>query len=193
MNTQQLRQSLKVKWLTYYQKNRSWVARMRLWGTYDGQRRPASSFILGVLSTLEPQLTEMFPFILDLSKNPDRVIAALGLNFNPDAELKLFIVSLTNGMASYNATAPVSVNNGTNGKSAPSQREAEVVKGGVPTHASTLSSWMDESCEGRGSSQQPQPVSQQDYASNLEYPVPSASLLHSTQHNNGEVTVQVHI
>ncbi len=191
MNTQQLRQSLKVKWLTYYQKNRPWVVRMRLWGTYDGQRRPASSFILGVLSTLEPHLTEMFPFILDLSKNPDRVIAALGLNFNPDAELKLFVTSLTNGKAANDhTTAAVSVTNGTNGKSAPSSREAVAVKEGVPTHASTLPSWMDESCEGKGSSQ---PVSQQDIASHLEYPVPTASLLHSSQQNNGEVTVQVHI
>lgn len=192
MNTQQLRQSLKVKWLTYYQKNRPWVVRMRLWGTYDGQRRPASSFILGVLSTMEPQLTETFPFILDLSKNPDRIIAALGLNFNPDAELKLFIVSLTNGKAANDkATIPVSVTNGTNGKSAPPEREVAVVKEGVPTHASTLPSWMDESCEGRGY-EQPQPVIIPDgSAVNLEYP--PASLLHSSQQNNGEVKVQVHI
>jgi Family of unknown function (DUF5331) len=194
MNTQQLRQSLKVKWLTYYQKNRPWVVRMRLWGTYDGQRRPASSFILGVLSTIEPQLTETFPFILDLSKNPDRIIAALGLNFNPDAELNLFIRSLTNGKAVKDqVTTPASVMNGTNGKSAPPEREVTVVKEGVASHASTLPSWMDESCEGRGY-EQPQPVIiQDDSATNLEYPVPSASLSHASQQNNSEVTVQVHL
>ncbi|MBW4508621.1 MAG: DUF5331 domain-containing protein [Scytonematopsis contorta HA4267-MV1] len=87
MNTQQLRQSLKLKWINYYQTNRSWLVKMRIWGTYKGQRRPLSSFILATLSVLEPELTDMFPLILDLNNHPDEIIDALGLNFNPEEHL----------------------------------------------------------------------------------------------------------
>jgi hypothetical protein len=89
MNIQQLRQSLKMKWLSYYEQNRSWLDTMRVWGTYNGLRRPSSGFILATLSVLEPQLNEILPFILDLNDNPDKIITALGLNFNPDEELCL--------------------------------------------------------------------------------------------------------
>jgi Family of unknown function (DUF5331) len=87
MNTQQLRQSLKLKWINYYQTNRYWLVKMRIWGTYKGQRRPLSSFILATLSVLEPELTDMFPLILDLNNHPDEIIDALGLNFNPEEHL----------------------------------------------------------------------------------------------------------
>ncbi|AFY32791.1 DUF5331 domain-containing protein [Calothrix sp. PCC 7507] len=89
MNIQQLRQSLKMKWLSYYQQNRTWLVKMRVWGTYDGLRRPSSGFILATLSVLEPQFDQIIPFILDLNNNPDQIVAALGLNFNPDQELSL--------------------------------------------------------------------------------------------------------
>src|SRR5579883_491723 len=89
MNIQQLRQSLKVKWVSYYYKNRSWLIRMKIWATYDGQRRPSSGFILATLSALEPQLEQIFPFILELNNNPDQIVAALGLNFNPEEHLHL--------------------------------------------------------------------------------------------------------
>ncbi len=89
MNIQQLRQSLKMKWLGYYEQNRSWLAKMRVWGTYDGLRRPSSGYILATLSVLEPQLEEILAFILDLNNNPDQIVTALGLNFNPDEELYL--------------------------------------------------------------------------------------------------------
>ncbi len=89
MNIQELRQSLKLKWLNYYQKNHSWLVKMRVWATYDGERRPLSSFILATLSVLEPKLEQVFPFILELSNNPDQIISALGLNFNPEQQLHL--------------------------------------------------------------------------------------------------------
>ncbi|MEM7554169.1 MAG: DUF5331 domain-containing protein [Cyanobacteria bacterium P01_A01_bin.84] len=89
MNIQHLRQNLKVKWLTYYKKNRRWLIRMRIWGTYDGFRRPSSGFILAAISALEPRLAEIFPFALDLNNNPDDIITALGLNFNPEEHLHL--------------------------------------------------------------------------------------------------------
>ena len=84
MNTRQLRQSIKTQWLNYYADNRQWLTRLRIWVDCDGQRRPSSSFILATLSILEPQLNQLLPLIVDLSNNPDRIVAALGLNFNPD-------------------------------------------------------------------------------------------------------------
>ena len=77
MNIQQLRHSLKLKWVSYYSNNRSWLEKMRVWGTYDGQRRPSSGFILATVSVLEPQLEEIFPFILELNNDPDQIVAAL--------------------------------------------------------------------------------------------------------------------
>jgi hypothetical protein len=89
MNIKHLRESLKIKWVKYYHQNRSWLEKMRIWGTYDGYRRPSSGFMLATLSVLEPKLDEIFPFILELNNNPDEIIAALGLNFNPDEQLHL--------------------------------------------------------------------------------------------------------
>lgn len=89
MDIQQLRQSLKMKWLIYYEQNRPWLVKMRVWDTYDGLRRPLSGYILATLSVLEPQFEQILSFILDLNNNPDQIVAALGLNFNPDEELRL--------------------------------------------------------------------------------------------------------
>ncbi|MEH2050468.1 DUF5331 domain-containing protein [Nostoc sp.] len=89
MNIQQLRQSLKQKWLSYYEQNIPWLVKMRIWGTYDGLRRPLSGFILATLSVLEPQFDEILSFMVDLNNDPDKIVTALGLNFNPDKELRL--------------------------------------------------------------------------------------------------------
>lgn len=89
MNSKQLRRSLKVKWLTYYRDNREWIDNLGIWVTSNGQRRPSSGFILGALSTLEPDLNSLLPLVVDLSSNPDRIIAALGLNISPAQELKV--------------------------------------------------------------------------------------------------------
>ena len=96
VNIQHLRQNLKIKWLTYYKKNRRWLIRMKIWGTFDGYRRPSSGFILAAISALEPKLTEIFPFALDLSNNPDDIITALGLNFNPEENLHLIKLNDSN-------------------------------------------------------------------------------------------------
>ena len=88
MNSKQLRQSLKLKWLTYYRDNRDWIDKLGIWITTDGQRRPSSGFILASLAVLEPNLNILLPLVVDLSSNPDRIISALGLNFSPDKELK---------------------------------------------------------------------------------------------------------
>jgi hypothetical protein len=88
MNIPQFRESLKVKWLAYYRENHAWLARLGVWVSCEGQRRPSSGFILATLSILEPQLTNLLPLIVDLSSNPDRIVMALGLNFNPDEALE---------------------------------------------------------------------------------------------------------
>jgi hypothetical protein len=89
MNIQELRQSLKLKWVSYYYKNRSWLGKMRVWGTYNSQRRPNSGFILATLSALEPQFEEILPFISELNNDPDQIVVALGLNFDPEEHLHL--------------------------------------------------------------------------------------------------------
>ena len=142
MNIQHLRHSLKIKWLLYYRQNRQWLVKLRIWGTYDGQRRPSSSFILATLSTSEPQLTQMLPFIVDLSNNPDQIVAALGLNFNPDAELKS--MTETNGVAQTNANG-----NGLSIQVLPNV--ADKVSLLPSSQASNLPTWVDESCNGKGS------------------------------------------
>ena len=96
INIDRLRQSLKVKWLDYYRENRPWLAQLRIWVSFEGECRPSSSFILATLSILEPRLQQLFPFIVELNNNPDRVVAALGLNFNPDRELQLLQAAETN-------------------------------------------------------------------------------------------------
>ena len=83
MNSKQLRRSLKIKWLTYYRDNRGWIDKLGIWVTSNGQRRPSSGFILGALATLEPDLTNLLPLVVDLSSNPDRIISALGLDISP--------------------------------------------------------------------------------------------------------------
>lgn len=88
MNIQYLRQSLKSRWLVYYRENRDWIERLGVWVDCGGQRRPSSSFILATLAILEPRLAQLLPLIVDLSNHPDRIVMALGLNFNPDEELK---------------------------------------------------------------------------------------------------------
>ncbi len=85
MNIQQLRQSLKMKWLSYYEQNRPWLVKIRIWGTYDGLRRPSSGFMLATLSVLEPQFAQILSFLSELNNNPDQIVTALGLNFNPES------------------------------------------------------------------------------------------------------------
>jgi Family of unknown function (DUF5331) len=87
MNTQELRQSLKQKWLLYYQQNCHWLEKMQIWAVFDGERRPLSSFVLATVSVLEPNLVDILPLLVDLNANPDDMIAALGLNFDPRQEL----------------------------------------------------------------------------------------------------------
>jgi Family of unknown function (DUF5331) len=89
MKIQELRQSLKLEWLRYYKNNRHWLEKMEIWATFEGERRPLSSFVLATVTVLEPNLIDILPLLTDLNSDPDAVIAALGLNFNPDKYLYL--------------------------------------------------------------------------------------------------------
>ena len=166
VDIQQLRQSLKVKWLLYYRRNRPWMTKLRIWGTYDGQRRPSSSFILATLVNLEPQLIQMFPFIVALSNHPDQIVAALGLNFNPEVEIRSLIEATNN--AEITATANnTEINASSNGLtynstvvqknsknvSAPKLSESSLeVRVSPASKVSNIASWVDETCTGVGSS-----------------------------------------
>ena len=82
-----LKNSLKQKWLQYFQSNRSWISLHSSVATPDGGKRPPSYLILGVINALEPQLQEwMLPFS-KLNLNVDTLIDVLELNFDPDLML----------------------------------------------------------------------------------------------------------
>ncbi len=158
VDIQQLRQSLKVKWLLYYRRNRPWMTKLRIWGTYDGQRRPSSSFILATLTNLEPQLIQMFPFIVALSNHPDQIVAALGLNFNPEAEIKSLteaanvaeINASPNGFT-YSNTVVVQTNS-KNGAVQKLPVASSEVRVSPTSKVSNIASWVDETCTGVGNS-----------------------------------------
>ncbi|MBD2073207.1 hypothetical protein H6F86_04755 [Phormidium sp. FACHB-592] len=105
MNTEQIRQSVREKWLTYYAENRQWLSRLGIWVNCDGQRRPSSGFILATLSVLEPRLAQLLPLVVDLSNNPDRIVMALGLNFNPEDYVNT--IAAQNGKANKTANGAV--------------------------------------------------------------------------------------
>lgn len=141
MNIEQLRQSVKHKWLSYYEENRPWLVRLGVWVNCDGQRRPSSSFILATLTVLEPQLTQLLPLVVDLSSNPDRIVKALGLNFNPDQQLEAWVKA-----RAVKAKAGVKLLTGGN-------PESNLPP--APKKFSDLYSKLDETCEGvRGQDEQ---------------------------------------
>lgn len=113
INIQQLRQSLKMKWLTYYKANRRWLVRMQVWGTFNACRRPYSGFILATVTALEPKLHHILPFVLDLNNNPDDIIAALGLNFNPEEQLHLVKVDGSSKITTSKTTTVKAIENQT--------------------------------------------------------------------------------
>jgi Family of unknown function (DUF5331) len=82
-----LKNSLKQKWLQYFQSNRFWISLHSGVATPDGGKRPPSYLILGVINALEPQLAELMLPFSKLNPNVDTLIEVLGLNFDPDLML----------------------------------------------------------------------------------------------------------
>ena len=82
-----LKNSLKQKWLQYFQSNRSWISLHSSVATPDGGKRPPSYLILGVINALEPQLQELMLPFSKLNLNVDTLIDVLELNFYPNLML----------------------------------------------------------------------------------------------------------
>lgn len=103
---EQFKAELKDKWLDYYDANKNWIQALMDGDTkwyqtiqyyYEQEqlddlgycnyspRRPNSFFILGVISSLEPQLKGLFAFI---PKHSDDLLRMIALDFDPEIELK---------------------------------------------------------------------------------------------------------
>jgi hypothetical protein len=107
---------LKEKWLNYYETNRSWLQHYMDedggWSDeveYDKKelksleldrdyypRRPECYFILGVVSVLEPSIQGLLSFAGSLATDSEQLLEALGLNFDPELELKKRLQKTTN-------------------------------------------------------------------------------------------------
>ncbi len=83
-------ESLKQKWLQFFQINRDWITlHMEIESVYtpDGGKRPPSYLILGVANALEPQLAQLMLPFSRLNPDADTLIEVLDLNFDPDIAL----------------------------------------------------------------------------------------------------------
>ena len=100
---EQIKTELKDKWLDYYEvnknwlqsfmdKNNSWVVNVHYEGELENSkykpRRPNSHFILGVVTTLEPQIKGLLVFSINLQTDANQILKALDLDFDPEIELK---------------------------------------------------------------------------------------------------------
>lgn len=93
----EIKESLKEKWLEYYEANSAWlkIAATKN-GSYRTNReidkeeftRPSGILMLGVLTTLEPQLSSFMCSAVELNTDPELIIKSLGLDFDPDKELE---------------------------------------------------------------------------------------------------------
>ncbi|MGD2183041.1 DUF5331 domain-containing protein [Lusitaniella coriacea] len=89
--------SLQEKWLAYYTANRLWLVASGMYkeqsfvqemnGVRQNASRPSSSFILGVVSILEPRLSQILPYWFKFNSNKEELINKLGLNFDLDSVL----------------------------------------------------------------------------------------------------------
>lgn len=83
-------ESLKQKWLLFFQTNRDWIAlHMQVESVYtpDGGKRPPSYLILGVVNVLEPKLAQLMLPFSKLNPDADTLIEVLDLHFDPDMAL----------------------------------------------------------------------------------------------------------
>jgi hypothetical protein len=111
-NFEEIKLRLKKKWLQYYKHNRQWINKYcqencftsvqgstegETWGTaersIDDKRyrevHPPSELIIGAITALEPFLAQYWlTAFVDLYANKEKIVVALGLNFDPELELK---------------------------------------------------------------------------------------------------------
>ncbi|TBR60928.1 hypothetical protein B4U84_08890 [Westiellopsis prolifica IICB1] len=82
--------SLKQKWLQFFQVNRDWIKlhmEVESADTPDGGKRPPSYLILGVANALEPKLAQLMLPFSKLNPDADTLVEVLDLNFDPDIAL----------------------------------------------------------------------------------------------------------
>lgn len=111
-NFEEIKNRLKQKWLQYYKHNRKWINKyceenyfISVEGSFEGEtwqtgRRsledkrfcevhPPSELIIGVITALEPILAQYWlTAFVDLYANKEKILVTLGLNFDPELELK---------------------------------------------------------------------------------------------------------
>lgn len=89
---EQIKPSIKTKWLDYYENNQEWLKLLMDSGEFvatpDGGRRPQGSVVMGAVSSLEPRLAEILYHFFLVHANFDTVVDVIGLNFDPAVELK---------------------------------------------------------------------------------------------------------
>ncbi|MGK7881231.1 MAG: DUF5331 domain-containing protein [Crocosphaera sp.] len=91
--SQDVMASLKDKWLDFCETNPYWLEEIKNHNSFCAKtpnegKRPHGLLMLGVISAIEPKLTNLIPIFLKLNSNPDSVIKALGLDFDPEIELE---------------------------------------------------------------------------------------------------------
>jgi hypothetical protein len=88
---EQIKPSLKTKWLDYYENNHEWMQLLMDGGEFvetpDGGRRPQGSVVIGAVSSMEPRLAEILYHFFLVHANYDTVVDVVGLNFDPTKEL----------------------------------------------------------------------------------------------------------
>jgi hypothetical protein len=82
---EELKTSVKDKWLDYYETNRDWLDGLEVWEN----NIPNSSLILGVVAALEPKIKDFLIPFKELNKYPDQLIKVLELGFDPEKELEI--------------------------------------------------------------------------------------------------------
>jgi hypothetical protein len=93
---EELESSLKTKWLDYYESNQSWISKYASRNFCHGSLSKTARYELildsplrlAVISILEPKVKDWLEFLCETESDPDKIIVALGLNFNPEEILK---------------------------------------------------------------------------------------------------------
>lgn len=84
---------VKDKWLDYYKANRVWLQVMIEEGghykkTNDEGRRPYSFLILGAITALSSEVSDIMLPYCQLNTDEDKLVEVLGLDFDPEKELE---------------------------------------------------------------------------------------------------------
>jgi hypothetical protein len=85
---EKIKGTLKERWIAHYQAHRPWIRDQMNYSsqfyanTASGGTRPSTAFILGCISVLEPECATYIPFLLQLNRDPDKLVEILGLDFD---------------------------------------------------------------------------------------------------------------